>query len=147
MIGSICDTVVSSVDGPTRSPICAVAIAATPSMSDVTFVKPTLSSRGLDRRLRRLHRGLRGEIRLDVVVELALRDRALLGQRPIALQVALGLAELRLRFGELRLRLRQRRLERPRIDLEQHLALAHDRAFLVVALEQIAGRPAAESAR
>ena len=43
LIGSICDTVVSSVEGPTRSPICAVAMAATPSMSEVTFVKPTLS--------------------------------------------------------------------------------------------------------
>src|SRR6266850_2127890 len=39
LIGSTCETVVSSVDGLTRSPIWALAMAATPSMSDVTFVK------------------------------------------------------------------------------------------------------------
>ena len=124
MIGSICDTVVSSVVGPTRSPICAVAMAAMPSISDVTFVKPTIQLRRLDRGLRRLHRGLRREIGLDVVVELALRNRALLRRAAgRAATIALGLAELRLRLRELRLGLRQRRLERPRIDLEQHLAL------------------------
>ena len=43
MMGSSCETVVRSVWGPTRSPIWAVAMAATPSMSDVTRVKPTFS--------------------------------------------------------------------------------------------------------
>ena len=72
----------------------------------------------------RRDRGLRGVVRADVVVELTLGDGALLGERPIARQIALGLGELRLAFGELRPRLRQRRLERPAVDLEQHLALA-----------------------
>ena len=139
MIGSICDTVVSSVVGPTRSPICAVAIAATPGMSDVTLREPDVELGRLHRGRRGFHGGLRREIGLDVVVELTLRNRALAREGPIALQIALGLAELRLRLGQLRPRLREHRLERPAIDLEEHLALAHHRAFVVVALEQIAG--------
>ena len=54
-----------------------------------------------------------------------------LGERRVALDVALGPSELRLRLGELRARLREHRLERPRVDLEEHLALADRRAFLI----------------
>jgi hypothetical protein len=86
--------------------------------------------RGLDSRLRR-------EVRLNIVVELALRDGALGGQRPVALEVALGLPELRLRLGETRFSLRQNGLERPGIDFEQHLTLPHGRAFLVGATQQV----------
>ena len=43
----------SSVVGPTRSPICAVAIAAMPSTSERTFVKLEIQPRGVDRRLAR----------------------------------------------------------------------------------------------
>ena len=138
MIGSTCDTVVSSVAGPTRSPICAVAMAATPSMSDVTFVNPRLSCAVSTAAVADLHGGLRRQVGLDVVVELALRDGALLGERPVALEIALGLPELRLRLGELRSRLRQHGLERPWIDLEQHLPLANERALLVGAPHQVA---------
>ena len=44
LIGSTCDTVVSSVVGPTRSPIWALAMAAMPSISEVIRVKRRFSS-------------------------------------------------------------------------------------------------------
>ena len=103
--------------------------------------------RGLDRGLRRRDRRLRRVVRAHVVVELTLRDRALLGQRLVARQIALGLGELRLRLGQPRPRLGERGLERPPIDLEQHLALADEGALLIRRGESDSRRPAAGSAR
>ena len=70
-------------------------------MSERTLVNSRLSSRGVDRGFRGFDGGLRRQLRLDVVVQLALRNRPLLGQRRVALDVPLGSAELRLRLGEL----------------------------------------------
>ena len=92
----------------------------------------------LHRRLGRLDRRLRGVVRADVVVELALGDRALFGQRTVAGEIPLGLRELRAALGEVRLRLGQRALERPPVDFEQHLAFADERAFAVIAFDEIA---------
>ncbi len=100
--------------------------------------EPEIQSRGLYGRLRRLDRCLCRQIRLDVVVELALRDRARLGERPIARDIALGLSELGLRLRKLRFRLRERCLEGTRIDLEQHITFAHTCAFAVRARNEIA---------
>ena len=136
-MGSTCDTVASKVEGPTRSPICAVAMPATPSRSDRTFVKLDVQARGLDRGLRGLHRGVCRELRLDVVVQLTLRDGALLGERRVALDVALSPTELRARFCELRLGLCQRDGERARIDFKEHFVLADHRALAVVPLHQV----------
>ena len=122
-------------------------MAATPSMSDVTRVKPRFSCAVSTAACADETRRLRRVVRADVVVELALRDGALLGERPVAREVALGLGELRLRLGELRLRLRQRRLERPAIDLEQHFALADERALRGRRAASDSRRPAAGSAR
>ena len=93
----------------------------------------------LDRRLRRGLRRLRRVAGAEVVVQLTLRDGALLGERPIAREIALALGELRAGFGEARLRLAERRFERPAIDLEQQLALPDERAFPIGAAHQVAG--------
>ena len=102
------------------------------------FGEPEVELRRIDGRLRRLDGGQRRQIGLDVVVELTLRDRALLGQRAVTGQVALGLPELRLRLAQSRLRLRERHVEGPRIDLEEHLALLDEAAFLVLATHEVA---------
>src|SRR5204863_755675 len=99
--------------------------------ADVQLCRLDLRAGGVDRRLC-------GEIGLDVVIELTLCDRTLIRQRPIALQVALGLSELRLRFAELGSSPGQRRIERPRIDLEERLTGADDRALPVAAFHEIA---------
>ena len=79
--------------------------------------------------LRVLERGARGVdlravrgARLDRVVELLLADGALGGERRVALDVQLALAERRLRALELALRLIERRLELARVDLEEQIA-------------------------
>jgi len=60
-----------------------------------------------------MHGRLCGEIGLDVVVELTLRDGALVGERCVTLNVQLGFLELRLGLSELRPRAGERRLELP----------------------------------
>ena len=54
-------------------------------------------------------------------------------------QLGLGLRELRLGLRELSLGLIDGGLKRPRIDLEQQLALSDERAFGVILRQQIAG--------
>ncbi len=95
--------------------------------------------RGIHGGLGRLDRCLGGEVGLYVVVQLALGDRPLFGERPVALKVALRPADLCLRFGKPRLGLREGGIECPRIDFEQELALVHDRTFFIDAANQIAG--------
>ena len=96
-----------------------------------------VQARGLDRGLRRLDRGVCRELRLDIVVQLTLRDGALLGERRIALDIALSPTELRARFCELRLGLCQRDGEGARIDFKEHFVLADHRALAVVPLHQV----------
>ncbi len=129
---------VSSVAGVTRSPIWAVAIAATPSIERRHLGEADIQFGGLDFSLRRLQRRLRRQCGLLIVVELALRDGALLGQRLVTRQVALCLSQLRLRFGPVGPRLRERGRKRSRIDFEQHLPLPDRRTFLVIPANQVA---------
>src|SRR5262245_18898400 len=93
----------------------------------------------LDVRLCRQDRGLGTELRLEFRIELALGDGARLGQRPVALDIEIGLAKLRLRLGQLGFCLIEGRPQGPRIDLEQHVAFADGRAFPVVLLDDVAG--------
>ena len=93
----------------------------------------------LDVRLGRQNRCLGAKLRLNFRIELALRDCARFGQRRVALDIEAGLAELCLRLRQLRLRLIERRLQRPRIDLKEHVAFPYDRSFPVVLLDDVAG--------
>ena len=97
-----------------------------------------IQPRGLHGGLCRLHRRLRREIGLNVVVELALRNRTRIRERRIARDVALGLSELRLCLRELSFGLGERRLERARIDLEEYVAFADDSALAIRACDEIA---------
>ncbi len=83
---------------------------------------------------------------LLLVVELALRDGVLLGERGIAIDV--NLRELKLRLSltdgalglaDLSFGLLQCGLEGARVDLEEDLALLDDGALAVVLLDEIAG--------
>ena len=99
---------------------------AIPLTSDVTFVNSTLSSACSTLAFAARTEACGAELRLNLRIELALGDGPCLGQRRVALDIEAGLAELRLSLGQLRLRLIQGRLERPRINLEQHLAFPDD---------------------
>ena len=90
--------------------------------------------------LRRLHRCFRLSLLLDLVVELASGNRMRLRQRRVAIHVDLRERKLRLRLPKLALCLFKRRLKRPRIDLEQYLALFHLRAFAIILADQVAVR-------
>ena len=130
LIGSSCDTVVSSVVGPTRSPICARGDRrdAVDERGDAREAEVQL--RGLDRRLGRRDRRLRRVVRADVVVQLTLRDGALLGQRPVAREIALGLARAAPALSASRAcAWASAASNGPAIDFEQHLALPDEGAF------------------
>ncbi len=94
---------------------------------------------GADLRLRRGDGGLVGGERLRFGVELALGDGVRLGERRVALDVDGGELDLRLGLRELALGLVERGLQRTRIDLEEHLALADLAAFAVVLADEVAG--------
>ena len=68
-------------------------------------------------------------VKLDVVVELALRNRPRLGERAIALDVSRRATLVRDARREVAVRLIERGLERTGVDLEQHFALPDKRAF------------------
>src|SRR4029077_10370266 len=95
--------------------------------------------RGLERRLRSVDRGAIRKLRVDVGLELALRDRFLCRQWCIAFDIAVRSRELRFCLRELRLRLTHRVLERSRIDFEEHLTLPHLGALLIRAPNQVPG--------
>src|SRR5258708_6907716 len=78
-----------------------------------------------------LDRRFRGEVCLDVVVQLALSNGALLGQRSVAVDIELGLAQVGLGLRELCFGLVEYGLKGSRVDLEKHLTLAYKRTFLV----------------
>jgi hypothetical protein len=94
---------------------------------------------GLDCGLCRLDGCLRRVMGAHVVVELTLRNRALLRQRAVAGEIALSLCELRAALREVRARLRQRALERPPVDLEEDIPPPDPCALAVVALDQVSG--------
>src|SRR5205814_2565210 len=77
--------------------------------------------------------------RADIVVELTLSDRALLGQWLVAREVPFGFRQLRLAFSEPRPRLVERGCERTLIDLEEHVVFMDECAFVIRASHQIAG--------
>ena len=95
--------------------------------------------RRADGRPRLLHRGFGLRLLLQFIVQLALRNGTLRGHGRIALHINLRQNQLRLRLAKLAFSLPQlpfslieRCLKRPRIDLEEHMALFHLRAFAVV---------------
>ena len=152
-----------------------------PSIGDVRRVKPKIDASRFDRGLGGLNCGGRGrDLRLggfhlrfgrlklrlgrDVVlrgiVEILLRDRLLLRERRVAIDVKLdsplvGLRHRNLRFRlsqlgarlfqlalglrQLSFRLFQRRLERPGVDLKQQLAALDESALGVFLLDQVTG--------
>ncbi len=93
----------------------------------------------LDVRLCRQDRCLGATLHLNFGIELALRDCARFGQRRVALDIEAGLAELCLGLRQLRVRLIERRLQRPRIDLKEHVALPYDGTFPVVLFDDVPG--------
>src|SRR4029079_3642798 len=95
--------------------------------------------RGLERGLRRLHRRLGDEVRLDIVIELTLRNRALLRERGVALDIALGSPELGLRFCKRSLHFGDRGLKRTRVDFEEHLSFAHECPVAIERADEISG--------
>jgi hypothetical protein len=86
---------------------------------------------GVDLRARRV-------ARREGVVQLALADRRLLGERQQARDVGVGLLEPGLRGSEVRLRVGKSGLERQRIDLVEEVTLAHERALGERHLVQVA---------
>src|ERR1700733_846650 len=79
----------------------------------------------------------RGHLCLHVALELAARNGICLGLRDIAFDVQRGVAELRFCLRELGFRLVQHGLEWTRVDLEEHLVLVNEGAFLIVLLDQV----------
>ena len=98
--------------------------------SGETQIQPSL----LDLRFCRRYKGHGCFVRLDVVIKLGLRDRALLGKRSITCDIQLGFAELRLCLCELTLCLCECGLKRTRVDLKQHLTFVDRGAFYVALL-------------
>ena len=84
-----------------------------------------------------LNRRFGSQVGLDLVIQLALRNRLFLCERRIALNIQLRLPELRLGLCELRPCLIEQRLEWTRIDVEQHLVFADNLTFPVVLPDQI----------
>ena len=68
-----------------------------------------------------------------------MRDRARFGQWRVTLDIQAGLAELCLGLRQLRLRLIEGRLQRPRIDLKEHVAFPDDGSFPVVLFDDVPG--------
>ena len=93
---------------------------------------------GLDLSLGGLHRGLGGQVVLHGVVQILLARGLFFGEGCVRLYVELSSALNRFGVGELRFGLRQlplglveSRLKRPRIDLEEELALLDESPFLI----------------
>jgi len=91
----------------------------------------------------------RGELRHGggLGVELLLRDEAALDQGAIALEVEPGVAERGLVLGELALGLGELGLERPRIDLGEHVTRLDDLALLEGSAHQLTVDPAPDRDR
>ncbi len=88
LIGWTCDTVVSTLVGETRLPIC-TSVMPTMSVDQRADVGEAEVQLGLTHgAARRLDGRLGRAVELDVVVELALRNRPRLGERAIALDVS-----------------------------------------------------------
>src|SRR5690348_11076067 len=88
-------------------------------------------------RLSSLHCCFGSEVCLNVVVQLALRYGALLGQRCIPVDIELSLAQVGLCLRELRFCLVKDGLKGPRVNPEKSLALPDKRTFLVALLDDV----------
>ena len=139
MIGSSCETEVSTDCVLTRLPTCVVACPATPVISDAPGEAEIQFGR-CHGSLCRLHGSFCLRLLLDLVVQLASGNRTRLGQRRVAIHVDLGQSELRLRLSQLPLRLSKRRLKRARIDLKEDLILLDLRAFAIILANQVSVR-------
>src|SRR5262245_62160937 len=95
-IGSTRDTVVRRVLTLIRSPICAIAIPAIPSIGDFTCVHSKLSSACLTAARAGRHGGLVATVGLNRVVKFLLANRPFLRQRRITRHVEASLAQRRL---------------------------------------------------
>ena len=138
LMGSTCETVVMTVWRLTRSPTWDLATPAMPSIGETTFVQPR-SSFAFSRAARALS-----------TLACAVRSRVSAsssscwlmafcgGQGPVARHRRLRVGERRLVLGERALGLVVRRLELPRVDLEEGLAGLDDEAFPVGLLEHVA---------
>ena len=111
----------------------------TPSIGEVTLVQPRFSCACSTAALGRVDRRLVGLVGLHGVVELLLADRAFLGERRVARDVELGLAERRLRLRQLA-RAPGRAAPGTRAGRSGTAAAPalHDVAFLVVLAQQVA---------
>ena len=109
-----------------------------PSTSERTLVKPKVELRLLDRGLIGLNSGLGLHLRSRFCVKLALGNGPLLDEARVALHIDVCQIELRPCLGQLPLRLVEHRLERPRVNLKQHIALVDVGAFLVVLADEVA---------
>ena len=134
------ETVVSSGPvGPTRSPIWALARPASPSTGEVIRANSRFRRRLIDGGLGGLNVGLGAQVGRLRVIEVLAADGPLGDQRGVPLDVHLGLAEVGLGLGQAALGLVERRLQRPRVDVEQIVALVHEVAFVVVVRQEVAG--------
>ena len=94
----------------------AVDQRADPREADVQLGLVRGGARGLDGRDRRV-------VNLDVVIELALRNRTRLGERTIPFHVSRRSCRVSDALGELRVGLVERRAKGTRVDLEQQFVL------------------------
>src|SRR5580658_7850651 len=78
-----------------------------------------------------------GSVRLDVVVQLTLRNGVRFRKRSVPIDIHLSFGELCLSLRQLSVRLIKQCLEGARIDLEQHLPLADKRTFFVSLLNDV----------
>ena len=138
LMGSTCETVVMTVWPLTRSPTCDLATPATPSIGETDLRPAEVELRLLEGRARAFHVGLRRALPRLGVVELLLADRLLRGQGSVARHGRLRVGERGLVLGERALGLVVRRLELPRVDLEEGVAGFDGEAFPVDLLEQVA---------
>jgi len=114
-------------------------IPTIPSISDRNLREAQVQLSDAYLRPGRVDGGDGSAVSLDVVVELAPRNRPRLGERSVALEVAGSLARVRLALGELRLGLIERRLKGARVDLEENVVLADEGTFAEVLPQQISG--------
>src|SRR5580704_16820176 len=167
-MGSTVETVVNT---PllvfTRSPTCACAIPAMPSIGETMRVNPRLMPGRFDSGFADLNLSLRrsngcfcgqrlvfvGKVRLICVIEVLFADRIDRCQRSVLVYIELTLhlvrmgcgelclilSQLRLCLSQLRLCLVKRRLEWSRINLKEEFSLPDVGPLLIFPSEQIAG--------
>ena len=111
---------------------------ATPSTSDVTFVQPRSSSARSTAAVARCDCSLGRELGLDFGIQLCLGNSFLRYQWGITVYVQSALCQQGFCLGKFSLGAVESRLERPWVNLEQHLTLMNYRTFLIVLADDIA---------